>query len=330
MRRRGRVVVPRSLVTALAEGYREDRVYEWVEGHDLDGGATFVPAAYAGYRWTHLRHPSPLRYSTTHGLSAGNCLEEAVCQSLCEWVERDAWTLAEVACHWRPRALLEALTRRDPGLDFVDDLERFPCLSLRGMGAPVRGLLARFEAAGLEVVVRALVTDLALPVVLASVAEDAVPGFPQVHMGIGAHPDLRVAATRALTELAQSRCGDIQAVREDIEPKDAASGHGHTRRAAFIDRRRFVVGRSVALQDWREIEDHRHPDLFDDIELIRERLRAAGLHQVVVVDFSPPDAGLAVVRTIVPGLETWVVDHGRLGDRAAAQFRRPWPAKADA
>ena len=315
------VVDPRSLVTALAEDYSEHRVYEWVEGYDLlNDCTTMVPAAFAGYRWTHLRRGSPLRWNTTHGLSSGNCLEEAVSQSLCECVERDAWTVAELSCHWRPRAMLEALTKRDPGIEFEDDFDRFPRLRIDGMGAPVEGLLDRFRSARFEPVIRDLTSDLGIPVAVASVACDDVPGFPQAHMGIGAHPDLRVAVSRALTEAAQSRCGDIQAVREDLQQAGSGSALGHTRRVTFIDRRRWVLAPSGIVRDWREAADHRNDDILDDIFLMLDRLRAAGIGQAVVVDLSP-GAEASVVRTIVPGLEMWMVDRGRVGARAASHWR---------
>ncbi len=322
-RKRFVFVDPASLVTALRKDYSEQRIYEWVEGYDLlNECPTMVPAGYAGYRWNHLRHPSPMHRNTAHGLSSGNCLEEAASQSLCEWVERDAWTVAEVLCHWRPRAILEAVTRRDPEANFQDDMERFPCLALDGLSTPVDWLLARFRQAGLEPILRDLSNDLGIPVVIASVAEDEVPGFPQAHMGIGAHPDLRVAASRALTEAAQSRCGDIQAMREDIEQSDSTGVAGHTRRAAFIDRRRWVLGRSETARDWREVEDHRNDDILEDIRLILARLRRAGIQQVVIVDLSPPDSDVVGGRAVVPGLETWIVDHGRLGERAAHHWRK--------
>jgi ribosomal protein S12 methylthiotransferase accessory factor len=149
-------------------------------------------------------------------------------------------------------------------------------------------------------------------------------------MGIGAHPDLRVAASRALTEAAQSRCGDIQGVREDLEQADGTSVSGHTRRVAFIDRRRWILGRSTSLQPWRDVPDCRHKDIVDDIRLILARLRAAGIQQAVMVDFSPPDSGVVVLRAVIPGLETWVVDHGRLGERAASQVRHASVRAADA
>ena len=324
LRSRTALIDPATLVTALREDYSESRVYDWVAGYDLlNDCETLVPAACAGYMWNHLREPGPVQRTTTHGLSAGNCLEETVSQALCEWVERDAWTIAEVLCHWRPRAILETMTGLDPGSASEDDREPFPCLSLEGIGEPVDGLLARFRRAGLEPVVRDLTVDLGIPVVVASVAEDAAPGFPQVHMGIGAHPDLRVAASRALTEAAQSRCGDIQAMREDIEQHDSAAPHvgGHTRRTAFIDRRRWVLSRSTRERDWRDVPEQRNADILDDIRLLLARLRRAGIRQAVMVDLSPPDSSAVVLRMMVPGLEMWIVDRGRLGERAASHWR---------
>jgi hypothetical protein len=37
-----------------------------------------------------------------------------------------------------------------------------------------------------------------------------------------------------------------------------------------------------------------------------------------------------VLRAVIPGLETWVVDHGRLGERAASQVRHASVRAADA
>lgn len=41
------------------------------------------------------------------------------------------------------------------------------------------------------------------------------------HSGLGAHPDINVAVRRSLPEFAQSRCVDIQGVREDVQPPNA-------------------------------------------------------------------------------------------------------------
>ena len=59
---------------------------------------------------------------------------------------------------------------------------------------------------------------LGIPAIFAAAADEHIPGFPMAHSGLGAHPDVEVALRRALTELAQSRCVDIQGVREDLLP----------------------------------------------------------------------------------------------------------------
>lgn len=325
---RGRVPViePATIVSRLSDTYSDDRPYEWVEGHDLlNDRTTLVPAGIAGYRWRHLAHGTPMRRTTTHGLAAGNCLEEAIAQALCELVERDAWTLAELASHWWPRARLECALGDDPQLAFDDDFDRCPCIDLSGIGDPVDTLIERLRHAGLAPIVRDVSSDLAIPVVVAAIAEDEVPAFPQAHMGVGAHPDLRVAAARALTEAVQSRAADIQGVREDLAPADDDGGAAgvviHTRRVKFIDRRRWLHRRSSRLRDWRTIEQHDLRDVHADIELVLGRLRRAGIDQVVVIDFSPPDSGLFVVRVLAPRLEMWIADHGRFGDRSTQYWR---------
>jgi ribosomal protein S12 methylthiotransferase accessory factor len=328
LRRHENITEPVEILTALSDAYSDERSCEWVEGYDLlQCRSVFVPAATAGYCCKHLASPAPHAITSAHGLSAGNCIEEAVSQSLCEWVERDAWTLAELTSHWRRRAFAEAAAPdRSAGDPFEDDFELFPCIDFSGIGEPVEGLLRRYRRAGMEPIVRDISSDIGIPVVLATVAEDEIPGFPQAHFGVGAHPDLRVAAARALTEAAQSRAGDIQGVREDLAPPegdgDAKGVVVHTRRVKRIDRNRWMLRASSRLRWWQEIEEHRQPDILADIELLLSRLKRAGIRQAAVVGFSPPDSVVSVVRMVVPGLEMWIADRGRVGERAAAAWNR--------
>ena len=327
LRRAAPMVEPDQIMSAMSADYGDHRHYQWIEGYDLlEQRPTFVPAGSAGYCWTHLPQGSPHATTTAHGLSAGNCLEEVIAQSLCEWVERDAWTMAELGSYWKRRARMEVALGRDPGDNFDDDFDLHPCIDLTGIGAPVEALLRKFHAAGLQPVVRDISSDLGIPAVVASVAEDEVPGFPQAHLGVGAHPDLRVAAARALTEVAQSRAADIQGVREDLAPPVGDGGARgvvvHTRRVKEVDRRRWLHRRSSFLRPWRTIEQHCAADILADIELLLSRIRRAGITQVVVVDFSPPDSGIHVVRILIPGMEMWIADRGRIGNRATQHWRK--------
>ena len=63
-------------------------------------------------------------------------------------------------------------------------------------------------------------------------------------------------------------------------------------------------------------------DVREDLYRVFARLMAAGVERVVVVDFSPPDTGVFVVRVIIPGIETWAADQAQLGPRVTAWWRR--------
>lgn len=299
--------------------------YAWVEGFDARTGLpVFVPAGFAGYLWPDDDCLAPFDASTSQGLAAGNCIEEAIAQAICEWIERDAWTLAELRSHWWPRAAIESRTSTDPKDDFTDDLEAYPCLDLAGAGEEVEGLMDKLRRAGFAPVVRDITSDLGVPVAVATIAEDEVPRFPQAHSGVGCHPDIRVAIARALTEAAQSRAVDIQAVREDIAPA-VGDGHAqgiviHTRRVSRIDRRRWLLAESRTKRRWQDCPSASTPDVGDDLELLLNALARAGIRRIGVVDYSPSPE-VAVVRVAIPGLEAWAADHGRFGERAAAFWR---------
>jgi ribosomal protein S12 methylthiotransferase accessory factor len=62
-------------------------------------------------------------------------------------------------------------------------------------------------------------------------------------------------------------------------------------------------------------------DIADDIRLILDRLAAHGIERVIAVDFTTP-GGFAVVRVLVPGLEFWAMDQGRIGTRATEFWRK--------
>lgn len=322
-----RAIRPEEIMMRLETGAVSHARYAWVEGFDARTGLpVFVPAGFAGYLWPGDDCLAPFDASTSQGLAAGNCIEEAIAQAICEWIERDAWTLAELRSHWWPRAHIERRTGKDPKDDFTDDLEAYPCLDLAGAGEPVEGLMDKLRRAGFAPVVRDLTSDLGVPVVAATIAEDEVPGFPQAHSGVGCHPDIRVAIARALTEAAQSRAVDIQAMREDIAPAEG-DGHAqgiviHTRRVSRIDRRRWLLAESRTKRRWQDCPSASTPDVGGDLELLLHALARAGIRRIGVVDYSPSPE-VAVVRVAIPGLEAWAADHGRFGERAAA-FWRSW------
>ncbi len=312
------VLDPKEAKDDLLPEYSEDAPYAWVLGRELMSQSDIlVPACLAGYGWEHIPPGPFVAFSSSNGLASGNVMEEAICQALCELIERDAWTLADMGARlipWVRRRMVEPETA-DSG---EDDFEMFPTLDLEG--DPV---LERFVRAGLTPVVHDITSDIGVPTVYASVLDESFPGQPMVHGGLGTHPDRRVALTRALTEVAQSRCVDIQGVREDICPPDSprTSFNAHTRRISTVDRRVWTVNESAVRRKLSDLPTAVHDNVNDDLAWLLAQLGARGITQVIVVDFTPPEAPFSVVRMIVPELETWSVNHGRLGRRALTYWK---------
>jgi ribosomal protein S12 methylthiotransferase accessory factor len=312
------VLDPDKINQRLADDYSEQRIYSWIEGVDIVAGEPcWVPAKLAGYLWDDVAHPSCFEINDTTGLASGNCREEAICHAMCELAERDAWTMAELGAHQLPRQR-RSLAFGVHAKDGPDDLEMFPCLDLDS-----NDLLDKFRQANLFPVVRDITSSLGVPTIFASVTDDDRPDFPMAHGGLGTHPDASVALRRALTELAQSRCVDIQGVREDLAPPGAGVDvFGlHTRRISNINRGSWCLVESKKRRKLTAISSKTHASIDEDMKFLLERFAACGLDQIIVVDFTPLGASYAVVRVIVPGIELWATDHGRLGHRALAFWK---------
>ncbi len=119
---------------------------------------------------------------------------------LCELVERDAWTFAELTSQWIPWAKREALlgpTR--PGLAGIPDA--CPRIDLSGADEPIAAMLEKF-ARNVHPIVRDMTSEFAVPCVIASVADDAIPDFPQAHSG---WVRIRTPKLRSLAHWANSR-----------------------------------------------------------------------------------------------------------------------------
>jgi ribosomal protein S12 methylthiotransferase accessory factor len=282
----GRVAVrPGEHNLGLRPEYSDAAPIWWVTGHDLlRDEPVLVPHGAVAYG-PHPAAPPCYTVTTTNGLASGNSLEEAACHALCELVERDAMTLAAVTGD-RLRGVLA-------GADHPAAAGPEPAwLHLATLPGPARGLAARFAAAGVDLRLRSIATDLGIPSIL---AESAEPDGSRRHAGFGTHPDIEVALVRAITECAQAR----------------VSGGGETEYSTVDGNTRL---------DARALATYPGDDVVADVRLLLDRLRAADLPRAVVVDLSPPGIPVAVVRVVVPGLESWAIDRSRLGPRAAAAW----------
>ncbi len=121
------------------------------------------------------------------------------------------------------------------------------------------------------------------------------------HLGIGAgcHPDRGIALLRALTEAVQVRMTYITGARDDLTPFE----YSKAGRAQKLLGAGLLTRSKRAERDFSTLLSESFPTFDEDIAWLLERLRAAGLQQVVMVDLTRPAFDLAVVRVAIPGLE---------------------------
>lgn len=322
-----KVFDPRCMGLKLHSQYTYDTEIAWVEGFDLlQQEPILVPIDIAGYLVQGKYGSVCSLVSTTNGLASGNTLEEAICHALCELIERDAWTIAELLSHWQPYALYTQQIEKDAikaKFGFQDDIELYSMVELSHANDVIKGLLDKFYRAGLPPTVKNITSDLGIPTVMAVVGEMAGPSLPRSHLGIGTHPDVQVAAARALTEVAQSRVVDIQGVREDISLSDDEQHRymPHTKRVEKIDKHSWYHGQSSVKQHLSDIPSYTNSDILDDIHLMLSHIQKGGMQQVVVVDLTKQTLAVPVVRVLVPGLESWTADRKQIGWRATMHWR---------
>jgi YcaO-like protein with predicted kinase domain len=217
-------------------------------------------------------------FRSTNGLASGNHPLEAVVHGLCEIIERDA----------------EALWRLDSSLRQLD---------LGSIGDPYcREVIDRCTRAGAFVVAWDLTTDVGIPVYGAALMERPDPGRMRamgIHYGFGCHLAPEVALSRALTEAVQTRLTYISGSRDDLFRHDYQRNRDVDLLQAIWDEISNAPS-NVRLDAQRS----RAAATFeDDVRLLLEAVRSVGVSQVVAVDVSRKDIGLAVVRVVVPGLE---------------------------
>lgn len=293
-----RVVDVARLPRLAGSGFSPHTPMLWIEGTDLMSGApALVPYEMVSLNFTLPLPPGSGAFiASSNGLASGNHRLEAIAHALNEVVERDALTL------WHQRGRAGRAARR---------------LDLSTVTDPLcRGLLLRFDTAGVEVAAWDLTTDIGLPTVLVRVIEgdEGLANTIRPATGSGTHTTREVALARALTEAAQSRLTFISGARDDMARDEYAAHLSPDLRRRWRDEAAepgalAFDGIPTALTD----------TLDADVAYQLDRLRAAGITEAVAVDLTKPEFGIPVVRMIVPGLEG--VDHSPdylLGPRARA------------
>jgi YcaO-like protein with predicted kinase domain len=254
----------------------------WIAGTDLIANEpVWVP-----YDAVHMDLTVPpvmtSRYVvSSNGLSSGNHALEATAHAVFELIERDATALWDAGTHEERVA-----TRVDTAT--VGD-------------EACRSVLARMDEAGLNCATWETTSDLGIACfycVLSDEAED-VSGNGVTAFGMGCHVDAAIALLRALTEAAQTRLTVIAGSRDDV----SRAQYVRASSPQSLETVRRLIGAPGDRRAFADVPSRRLPSFNDDVVFALERLAAAGLRRVVIVDLTRGDLGVPVVKAVVPGLE---------------------------
>ncbi|MFO7495886.1 MAG: YcaO-like family protein [Desulfobacterales bacterium] len=203
-----------------------------------------------------------------NGPSAGNCVEEAISQGICEVVERHVSSLVS------RRRLSPPAIRADSASDPL-----------------VREMLAKFHAAGVRLYLSDFTLEMGIPTVGVLAYDPAThPAQSEIVWTAGTTPDPQKALSRALTEVAQL-AGDFNTGANYV-----ASG---LPKFSEIAAARFVThpGREVNIQQLPNLSDD---NIRVEVENCVAALARRGL-EVLVIDTTHPLLGIPSFYTIIPG-----------------------------
>lgn len=346
-----KVLHPDEVVEPVRQEFNEETsIMDFIPGFDLlNNEEVLVPAEIALYRYSSTP-PAVCVFPVSHtnGLASGNVLEEAICHALCEVIERDAVSIADLCSSTIPYHILlkivESLKTEEIGghfmahiplgNTFVDDPRIFPDIEISEIidaVKPIKQLIKQFNNAGIPLLIKDITQkDIGIPTILASCVEWITHDYGYFAKGFAAHPDVRIALMRALTEVSQTRAVNIHGARDDLKKIRYRQDDDIYRRKwqfmpAASTSPRTIDNRGCTIKI-SEMNTHVNQDILEDINFVLSRLKKGGLKRAIIVDLTNPDIGIPVVRVIVPGLETFEVTASVMGNRAKEFFRKLYRA----
>lgn len=247
---------------------------DWIESESLtDGKKYLVPAHCVYLRYPRVNFPE---YTCSTGLSAGNTIEESIQQALCEIVERHSLHIA--ICNRQEVSQLD--------LDSVKN-------------EYLKKILFDLKKKGFEVIVNLFSTDWNLVTMSAFIfhPEDSRLFRPLSYTATGTSTDPEIAATRAITEVAQSRAAAIKNGRTKDTNLSFFNAVSDEIKNEF--EWRSNCRKKVLLSD---IPNFSLGDFKKEIENVVQALEKDG-YNTIWSDLTHPKMNIPVVRVMVPKLQ---------------------------
>ena len=344
-----KVLHPDEVIEPVEQLYNDrDSIIDFVQGFDIiNKEEVLVPAQLAFSKFA-AKLPSvhAFPYSHTNGLASGNVMEEAICHALCEVIERDAASIADLCASSLPYSILVKIANslkkiesdgdpviKMPEVKFVDDSSVFPDVNISEVAEefdPLKFLVNRFADAGLSLLIKDITQkDIGVPTFVASSIEWISSDYGYFAKGYGTHLDARIALIRAITELSQTRAANIQGARDDFKKIQYKENDDiYKRKWQFMPASSSPTSDNDQTVMFSEIKTYVNSNILDDIKFIFNLLKKAGLKRAIIVDLTNPSLKIPVVRVIVPGLETFEIaklftnTDLCMGRRAKTRFRQ--------
>ena len=302
-----RLADPMELDHPIETLFKPNLPISWIEGYDLvRQESVWVPFELVTRDYT---IPAPAGrgcfVSSCNGLASGNHMLEAISHGICELVERDAATLMGLS---GPELHNRSLVR----LDTVDD-------------PACRETLQKYAAADFEVGVWEITNDIGIPAFVCRIRERAGESPRRIAAGFGCHPSRGVAMLRSLNEAAQNRLIAISGSLDDSPMSaEGLQRTGQIKQDVPAERPEPWFNLQHPQLHFAEGTKWESDNFEEDVRWEIDRLCAAGLQQVIVVNLTKPEFGLPVVRVIIPGLECAILYAGKyaLGKRAENHMAR--------
>lgn len=297
VRDNGPMIEPDDLILPARVMYNlEAADIAWTTGYDLiQGQEVWVPACAVYYPYYPDGDLQLFRFHT-NGIASGNTVEEAILHGMFEVIERDAWSIAE------------AFDRTNADI-VIDDEDSVP-----------GKLLKQFRDNGVEIHLKDLTSDLGIPTIGAS-SDDVSTKDPELlNIGVGTHLDPVIAATRALTEVAQSRTTHKHGLKVNANLVKVTKEMGYERIKAVNRLWYSDNDKKIRLSEMQNLST---PYVRDDIEVVLGSLVEHGFERAVVADLTRDDVNIPTVRMIIPGMEVSTMDSEREGPRLWGR----WPKR---
>ena len=217
----------------------------------------------------------------SNGLAAGNTMEEALTQALCEVIER------------------ENVYR------FVVEKELADDIILASIKHPaIIKTLGEAASAGIEIILKDITFDLGVPSFIAYGSNSKYKDtLLSKGVGHGTYPGPEQAAARALSEYFQA----FSLCHDDIKkrgPDLVAEPNKHYGFLVTYPHDIFYkCGRKKPLSDVKDLSKN---DFRDEVEMLVDILAKKG-YETVTINKTHPELGIPVVRVFVPGLRSVIV-----------------------